>query len=84
MIVSLDIARRAKLKIVPTHTVLKNVSDSTMTLYGQSRVQLPNDKHLVETTVLIFRQPLRGRGVGRPHAAAGHPSFLSLKFFLTI
>ena len=51
-IVSLDAARRAKLITVPTNTVLKNASDTPMTLTGQLRFQLFNDKHSVETTVL--------------------------------
>ena len=33
--------------------MLKNPSDSTMTLSGQSLMQLYNDKHSVETTVLV-------------------------------
>ena len=49
---SLDAASRAKLKTVPTHTVLKNASDSTMNLSGQSHLLL-YDKHSVETSVLV-------------------------------
>ena len=38
---------------MPTNTVLQNASDSTLTLSGQSCVLFYNDKHSVETIVLV-------------------------------
>ena len=52
-IVSLNVAREAKLQVEPTNTVLRNASDMVMNLTGQSRVLLYNEKHSAETTVLI-------------------------------
>ena len=52
-IISLDIARIARLNIKDTNITLKNASDVQMSLSGQARDILSYEKHSVETSVLL-------------------------------
>ena len=75
---SLNIAREAKLRIEQTNIVLRNASDMPMSLSGQSYVLLYNDKHSVETTVLIspnMNHPLLVAWEGLMHLSVIPDSF---------
>ena len=52
-IVSADVARDANLTVTRTSTELRNASNVVMTLVGEARVVLCNDKHSAVTTVLV-------------------------------
>ena len=50
-IVSAVTARDANLKILPTHTELRNASGGIMRLLGEAKVVLCNDRHLLDNEV---------------------------------
>ena len=52
-IVSANTAKAANLRIHPTLTELRNVSNGIMTLLGEADVVLCNNKHSAQTVVLV-------------------------------
>ena len=46
-------ARDANLKILPTHTELRNASGGIMRLLGEAKVVLCNNRHSAHSTVLV-------------------------------